>query len=243
MYPVCSPPTFKQLVQERTAQIAREDLGLDLIGANGIEIYRNNDTQTTISKYIDLIGSLTIYPTTAEVGQVITNTTLNWSYNKGTISSQSINNGIGALSVSLRTYIHSPIFISNTTTYTLTTSDGTNTITPSATLSYYHRRFWGVSINSFLTESEIESGSTELSNSKSKSITFNCTGGRRFWYAYPTYLGLASASVNGFPFSGWIGGTTPQTISITNSYGYTENYYYYMVSNIQNGSAISTIFN
>ena len=241
MYPVSSPPSFKQLVQERTVQVAREDLGLDLIGTNGIEIFRNNDTQTTISKYIDLIGSMTIYPTTAEVGQVITNTTLNWIYNKS-VTSQSISNGIGSLGVALRTYIHSPIVINNTTTYTLTASDGTNIITPSATLSYYHRRFWGVSINSFLTESEIESRSTELSNSKSKSIVFNCTGGRRFWYAYPTYLGLASTTVNGFPFSGWIGGTSPQIISITNTYGYSENYYYYMVNNIQNGSAISTVF-
>jgi len=241
MYPVSTPPTFKELVQNRTVQIAREDLGLDLIGANGIDVIRNSNTQTTISKYIDLTGSMTIYPTTAEVGQVITNITLNWTYNKA-ITSQSINNGVGALGVSLRTYIHTPIVINDTITYTLTTSDGTNTINPNATLNYYHRRFWGVSLNSFLTEAEIESGSTELSNSKSKSITFDCTGGRRFWYAYPIIYGTSYVTVNGFPFSGWIGGVTPQTISITNSYGYEEEYYYYMVNNIQNGSAISTVF-
>lgn len=242
MYPISSPPSFKQLVQARTTQVAREDLGLDLIGTNGIEVFRNNNTQTTISKYIDLTGSMTINPTIAEVGQVITNITLNWSYNKE-VTSQSVNNGIGSLGVALRTYIHSPIVISNTTTYTLTASDGTNIITPNATLNYYHRRFWGISGNSFLTEAEIELGSTELSNSKSKSIIFDCTGGKRFWYAYPVIYGTSYITVNGFPFSSWIGGVAPQTISITNAYGYTENYYYYMVNNIQNGSSIYTAFN
>lgn len=241
MIPVQTPPTFTQLVQRRTAQLAREDLGLDLVAGPGIEIDKS-DKQTTIGLYVNLTGSLSITPSIAELGQVITNVTLNWSFNKSEIVSQSLNNGIGALNTSLRTYVHSPIVISSNTTYSLTASDGTNTIIPSASISYYHRRFWGVSTNSSLTEAEIESGSTELSNSRNKNITFNCTGGRRFWYAYPASFGLSTVSVNGFPFTGWIGGTAPQIISLTNAYGYTENYYYYMSNNIQNGSAIPAAF-
>jgi len=240
--PVTVAPNFTQLVNMRTQQKAREDLGANLIGENGIDVLIPDDKNTIISLHVNLSGSLSISPNTAEMGQVITGVNLSWSYNKPVLS-QSLSNGIGTLSpLSLRNYTHSPIVINTNTSYILTAGDGYTTINPSTSITYYHRRYWGVSINTSLTDTEIKMGSTELSNSKSKSITYNCTGGRRFWYAYPTYLGLASVTVNGFPFSGWIGGTTPQTISITNAYGYTENYYYYMVSNIQNGASIPTNF-
>jgi hypothetical protein len=239
--PVTFIQTFTQLVNNRSQQFAREDMGLDLIGQNGIDIIHPNGKQSIISLHVDLSGNISSSPSILEFGQVITSVVLNWSYNKSIIS-QSLNNGIGVLNPILTTYTHSPILINSNTTYTLTSNDGYTTITPSANITYYHRRYWGVSTNSSLTSTEIKLGSSDLSNSKTKNITFDCTGGRRFWYAYPASFGYSNVTVNGFPFSGWIGGTYPQTISITNSYGYTENYYYYMVNNIQNGSSISTAF-
>lgn len=242
MTPVTVAPNFTQLVNMRTQLKAREDLGSNLIGENGIDVLYPDDKNTTISLHINLSGSLSVTPNTAEMGQVITSVNLTWSYNKPVLS-QSINNGVGAITpVSLRAYTHSPTLINTNTSYILTANDGYTTINPSASVTYYHRRYWGVSVNASLTEAEIKLGSTELSNSRPKSTNYNCTGGRRFWYAYPTYLGLASATVNGFTFSGWIGGTTPQTISITNAYGYTENYYYYLSNNIQNGASIPVAF-
>jgi hypothetical protein len=239
--PVIIPQTFTQLVNTRTQSLARNDLGLNITGENGIDILRPDNTQTVISLHIDLSGNLSITPSSAELGQVITSVVLNWSFNKSIVS-QSINNGIGSLNAALRTYTHSPVLITNNTSYTLTANDGSSTITPNANITYYHRRYWGVSLNASLTESEIKLGSSELSNSKSKSITYDCSGGRRFWFAYPSIYGYANSTVNNFSFSGWIGGTTPETILITNSYGYTENYYYYLVNNIQNSSSIPVTF-
>ena len=240
MIPVNQNVTFTMLVNKRSQDLAQKDLGLDLIGQNGIDVIDNPPTQTIISLYTALTGSLTVTPNSREMGQTYSSPVLNWSFNKA-ITSQSLNQSIGSLSSALRTYTHSTSG-SSSITYILTASDGTTTITPQATINYYHRRFWGTTTNSSLTESEIESGTSELSNSRAKNITFDCTGGKRFWFAYPTYLGLSSVTVNGFPFTGWIGGTSPETISITNAYGYTENYYYYIINNIQNGSAIPVSF-
>lgn len=241
MYPVNGQPSFTQLVNARTQSKSRQDLGLELVGVDGIQITQDG-VQTTIGLYTPLSATLSVSPNSAEMGQVITGVTLNWSYNKASVVSQSLNNSIGSLNAILRTYTHTPILINSNTTYTLSASDVSTSTTANATITYYHRRFWGVTTNSSLTESEIELGTTELSNSKSKNITYDCSGGKRFWFAYPTTFGLASVTVNGFPFSGWIGGATPQTISITNSFGYTENYYYYLVNNLQYGSTIPVSF-
>jgi hypothetical protein len=240
--PITVPPTFTQLVNSISQQGAQEILGLELVAGNGITISNPDSKTTVISLYVPLSANFSVIPNSAELGQVITSVNLNWSYNKP-ITSQSINNGIGPLSLPLRTYTQSSIIINSNITYRLTASDGVNTINPTAIITYFHRVFYGVSLNNMLLPAEIQAGSSTLSNSKGANITYNCTGGKRFWYAYPVAFGLANINVNGFPFSGWIGpSTSPQIVSLTNTYGYTENYYYYLVNNVQYGAAIPVVW-
>jgi hypothetical protein len=240
--PVTIQSTFTQLVNSISQQGAQEVLGLDLVAGPGITITTPNGQTTVISLYVPLTGNLFVSPSSAELGQVITTVNLNWSYNKP-ITSQSLNNGIGTLPITATSFVQNPILINSNITYRLTASDGVITITPTAVITYFHRVYWGVSLNDMLLPAEIQTGSSTLSNSRATNITYNCTGGYRFWYAYPVVFGLANAYVNGFPFSGWIGpSTSPQIVSITNTYGYTENYYYYLVNNVQNGAAIPVVW-
>jgi hypothetical protein len=99
-----------------------------------------------------------------------------------------------------------------------------------------------------MTQTDVKAGSSELNESISKNITFDCTGGYYFYYAFPSRLGSLSTfntKVNGFPFSDWsdnAGGSTISgfLLSITNASGFTENYRVYRSYNLQNGSSIST---
>jgi len=45
--------------------------------------------------------------------------------------------------------------------------------------------------------------SSELNNSKGKTITFDCSGGKYFYYAYPKSLGTSSWNVGGLAFTGY----------------------------------------
>jgi hypothetical protein len=99
-----------------------------------------------------------------------------------------------------------------------------------------------------MTSADVTGGSSELVESISKDIAFNCTGGRYFFYAFPIRLGSLSTintKVNGLTYSDWSdngGGSTVSgfTLSITNSSGYTETYRVYRSFNLQNGAYIPT---
>ena len=64
----------------------------------------------------------------------------------------------------------------------------------------------------------------EFATSRDKVITLNDgTSGKYIWYAYPTRFGKASFTMGGFAG----GFEEPDTISVTNGAGYTEDYYLY----------------
>lgn len=185
------------------------------------------------------VTSLSVSPSTAEVGQVISSATLNWAINK-TETSQSLNNSIGSITNGQRSYVHSTSISSNRT-YTLTASDGTTSDNASATLTYMSRRFYGTTPTATnLTESDVEAGTNELSTSRNKSITYSA-GGNYIFFAYPTSFGLATVKdENNLVVADWRNGgvqtTSPYTISVTNGYGYTQNYYVYHSYNPYAGS-------
>jgi hypothetical protein len=64
-------------------------------------------------------------------------------------------------------------------------------------------RFWGASANTTLTETEVETlGFQDLSTNFTNSVTYDCTGGKYPYYAYPASFGTPShVLVNSLPFS------------------------------------------
>lgn len=104
----------------------------------------------------------------------------------------------------------------------------------SASVSFSHRRYWGTSAEE---DVDITALSTELSNSKAKTIDFNCSGGKYFYYAYPKALGTTTWKVGGLAFTGYQ--RTEKTI--TNEYGLPVIYYVYRSTELQTGSAINAV--
>lgn len=168
-----------------------------------------------------------------EIGSTRATTTLTWTWNKRIVS-QSLNQGIGSLDPSIRTYtFETPI--SSNTTFTIIGSDGTQSKSASTSVNFMPRRYWGVSANTTLTDEEIIALSSELSTTRQQTRTFNCSGGKYFYFVIKTsYCNGIAFKVGGLSFSDMIVETRP----FTNASGHRDLYNIYRVNNIQTGSAI-----
>lgn len=169
-----------------------------------------------------------------EIGYTKETTNLSWNWSKK-ITSQSLNQGIGSLDPTVRSYTYDKPISSNTT-FTITGSDGTTTKSASTTLSFMPKRYWGVSTATSLTDAQILALSSELSTSRAQTRTFNCSGGKYFYFVIRTdYCSGIKFKVGGLAFSDM----KVETRNVVNAQGYPQSYNIYRVNNIQNGSAIA----
>lgn len=113
-------------------------------------------------------------------------------------------------------------------------ANGNDKTQASTSVSFYNRRYWGVSPD---TNADITLLNSELSNSRAKTITFDCSGGKYFYYAYPKSLGLSSWNIGGLSFTGY----TLQEKTIVNEYGLRIVYYVYRSTDKQTGNNIKAI--
>ncbi len=112
--------------------------------------------------------------------------------------------------------------------FTLNSTNGTTSTTNSNTYVFYNYRYWGVDSNTSLNEAQIEAlAGSELSNTNVKSITVTAGVGEYIYYSYPSRLGTSTFTVTGFEG----GFESPDTVSVTNSKGFTEDYYVYRSTN------------
>lgn len=168
-----------------------------------------------------------------EIGSTRSSTKITWSWNKSIVS-QSLNQGIGDLDASLREYTYTTPIASDTT-FTVTGSDGKNTATGSTKISFLPKRYWGVSEKTSLTDSDIIGLSSELSTSRTQTRTFDCSGGKYFYFAIKTsYCTGIKFKVGGLSFSDM----EIETRQFTNASGHTDSYNIYRVTKIQTGAAI-----
>lgn len=157
---------------------------------------------------------------------------LTWTINKDIIS-QSLNNNIGEIDKDLRKYT-----IENVTsnkTYTISVNDGKKIASSSTNVNFLNKRYWGVSKKDTLSNDEILSLSNELTTSRIQNRTFDCSGGKYFYFVIPTTL------CNGIKFT--VGGLSfsnldIQTINVTNKFNHTIQYNIYRPVDIQTGSSI-----
>lgn len=123
-------------------------------------------------------------------------------------------------------------------TFQLNATDGEDADTETQSVAFYNRRYWGVSETaSGFDEADIEGlADDELSNSKAKTFTVNAGAGEYIIFAYPSRLGTATFTVGGFEG----GFEEPETVSVENASGYTEDYYVYRSTNSGLGSTTVT---
>jgi hypothetical protein len=130
--------------------------------------------------------------------------------------------------------VNYPASVGGTQSFTLNATDGTTSPTSTSTFTFVNRRFWGVSaVTSGYTEANVEGlAGTDLSNSGSTSFTVTAGPGQYIIFASRTALGARTFTVGGFEG----GFMAPETVSITNASGFTENYYVYRSVNANLGT-------
>ena len=178
------------------------------------------------------ITSFNMSPSTTqyEKGQTISSLSFTWSYNKN-ITSQSLSNCSITLSDRKATY-STPI--TSNKSFTLTCSDGENTVSASKNITFFDKIYWGSKDKSSLDSEFILS----LSNSKfatAKAGTYSMTipAGEYGYIAIPSSFGELS--------SVWIGGFEATVlnrgeIDFTNASGYTSKYKIYRTGRAGLGS-------
>ena len=179
------------------------------------------------------ISTFTINPTAVEMGSTITSITYSFDINKVpttlTLDGTSITPRASATNQTLGS-----LSVTSNKTFTLTATDSGSssfapkTVSKTATLSFLNNRYYGVKAIPQTIDSAfiLGLGNKELASSKAKTFSVNAGSsgnGIYIWYAVPTRLGTCKFTVGGFE-----GGFEPaQTVSVTNSSGYTEDYYVY----------------
>lgn len=184
----------------------------------------------------DIFG-LTNNRGTVELGSSVADAHLTWSVNKD-VTTQTLTS-VGSIDPALRAYDLVGPWTTDQT-WTVTVGDGTNTDNQSTSVLFHRRRHWGADADTVLSSAEILAlANNEFSTALGKAITYDCTGGKYPWYAYPVAFGaLSNVTVGGLAFSDY----TVDTVSHTNASGHTEDYYTVRFNNIQTGANIQVVW-
>jgi hypothetical protein len=201
----------------------------------------SDETTYSSEKIMELLypfalNSFSLSPSPAEMGNTVATLTFNWSTNYPP-DSVSINNGIGAVTLPATSLVVNGLNLTTNTSYTLTAIRNSVTRTSSATIAFLNRVYWGVHTSQTTDEAIITTWTSQLSGSRARSITYDCSGGRYFHLAYPSRLGAATFKINNLTYSD----VTLTVVPVTNQYGYTENYNVYYCNVIQFGSSITLV--
>lgn len=162
------------------------------------------------------ITSFNISKSIAELGEIVANLKLTWSYSKDPVL-QKLDNNI--LENNIREYIIDSGIVTNRT-FRLEVNDGKTTVNRTVSINFYNGRYYGVSNSETYDSDFILSLNKTLTNSRACNFTVNCGPGQYIFFAIPTRFGTPAFSVGGFEG----GFSLVNTLYYTNSFGYTESY-------------------
>lgn len=178
------------------------------------------------------ITSFNISKSIAELGEIVSNLKLTWSYNKEPVI-QKLDNSI--LDNNIREYAVNSNIETNKT-FRLDVSDGKNTVNKTTSINFCNGRYHGVSNSENYDSDFILSLNKTLTNSRACSFTVDCGQGQYIFFAIPTRFGTPTFTVGGFTG----GFTKVATVDFTNASGYTEPYNIYKsdYSNLGNTTVV-----
>jgi hypothetical protein len=207
-----------------TASPAASALGDTCIFLHNGELTRVSKAEFRAGLESASISSLTNTSPTNYVGQTITAVTVSWTLSGSDITSQTLTDCSPALGD--RTHAFTGLSLTSDKYYTLTITDGVTPSSASTGVFFYIQKYYGTSADASPNAGDIQSGSTIWSyqNATYRSLgSTNVTGGGNYiFYSYPAAWGNIQLFVNGF-LSTW----NKTTVSLTNAYGDTRNYYVY----------------
>jgi hypothetical protein len=116
----------------------------------------------------------------------------------------------------------------------LDVGDGIQTDMDSVTKTWTQLVFWGVGPAGGNSEAFIEAlANNALDTNRNRTFTVNAGGAEKIYFAYRSAYGPATFTIGGFD-GGFF--QVSSTISVTNSFGFTENYRLYESDNLGLGS-------
>lgn len=202
------------------------------------DVQLQNDIDNIKTQLVDLlykpieISSFSHNAGTKERGTTVTEVTLSWSVNK-IPTLLSIDGETIDVTQTGKTISGLALTYDNNKTWTLSATDDRNaTATKTTSITFCNGIYYGVGtvINNF-TSAFVTGLSKKLQTSKAYDFTVNPTA-QYIYYAVPKRLGTVIFKVGGFQG----GFEAPETVSVTNSSGYTEDYYVYRSTNQITGS-------
>ena len=197
----------------------------------------NNITYPTVDAALShllyvspLINSFTNSVNNIEKGSTVSSTVLNWTVNK-TMTTESLNQGIGSITPTLLTYTDTATYTTNRT-YTLTVGDGTNTVSANTSISFLDSNYYGVNANTTLNDSQINALSSQLQTTRAQTRNGISPSAQYIYICYPASYGTATFTVNGLVNTDW--NLTVQ--NHTNVSGSTTSYNVYRTNNLLTGT-------
>ena len=154
-----------------------------------------------------------------EQGATVASVQLDWTLSGGAITNQSLNQGIGSINLTNRTYTDTNAFTTNRT-YTLTTTDGTTTPTANTSITFYQRAYWGATNLTSLNNAEILTLTNAFATSRVMTKTIS-TADNYPYFVWPETFGVGTFTVGGLPDIGW---TVTTNAAFTNASGYVSSY-------------------
>ena len=231
-----NPSTEWTVVKARDSIMDSSCISAPLIGANvhgtykpitlkqgtGITVTRSVDTFLVALYQPPVIASLTNTVNTGYAGQTITAATVNWTLTGAVITGQTLTNCTPAASD--RTHAFTGLSITTDKCWTLAITDGVTPSSASTCIYFYVQKWYGTTADAAPTAGDVQAGTgmwTYLTAANRALLATNITGaGKYIFYAYPSAWGNVSLYVNGFSTM-W----NQTTVSLTNAYGDTRNYY------------------
>lgn len=215
----------------------RDDVAVTPAGLNNYKMrLAVLEAQMAALLYVPInITSFGASPNLVEIGTSVGSVMLNWALNKAATSISLTNYSGPALAPTDTTATVNGPFSSDRS-WQLTVTDGQTVKNATAQLQFRNKRYWGVSASPTLDNAGILALSSEFSTSRVKDVTYDASGGRYVYYAYPTSFGnLNAVTVGGLAFSDF----TTTVVSFTNSSGYVSQYNLIRINNIQTGANIA----
>lgn len=161
---------------------------------------------------------------TKEMGDTVKSVALSWATNK---TPDTLTLDGETLDVTLTSKALSGLSITkdNGKTWTLKATDERGAVsTKTASISFQNGIYYGAAAVPDTIDSAFVMALANklLSGTKNRAVTIAGGDGLYAWYAYPKRLGTSLFNIGGFDYEYEV-----ETVSFTNSFGYTEDYYVY----------------
>lgn len=233
-----STQATKAAIRAETAANAAEDAaGRAEVSSGGISAQVDNRLKVleewmADANYKQITASLSVNPSTAEVGQQIKNAKLTWSVSKPTTSIT-----LDGVTVDGTSYTDENTYTGNKTwTIKATETDRSAVATATAKLTFKHRVYWGVGTTQTGFDSDFVKALASSQLATSKAITLNVSPStQHVYYAVPKDLcGTEPTFIIDNGFAG--GFEYKEEIVVTNAYGADIVYYVYRSDQLLVGS-------